>query len=423
MFSDGDSSNETRRPRILFVAEAVTLAHVARPAALLTALDPAKFELHLACAPRYDHLLSDLPATRHQVGSISAQQFGEALASGTPVYDVGTLRQYVEEDLQLLDKIRPDLVVGDFRLSLAIAAELRSVRCMSVTNIYWSPFAQQSYPLPDIPLAKLAGNWLGQRLFRAARPFAFAYHAMPLNRVRKGYGLAPLGHDLRKSYTHGDYTLYADIPGLVKTDNLPDNHRFLGPIQWSPAVSKPAWWNDLPDAKRIVYATLGSSGRHQMLGPVLEAMANLPVTVMAATAGGAAPQSVPKNAFVSEFLPGTAAARRAALVIGNGGSPSCYQALAEGKPVLGLASNLDQHLNMQAVGHAGAGCVLRAGTATTETIRAAVTRMLGEPQYSEAAQRLATEIAQFDASDRFRSLVSEVLHETPEARPVVIPVT
>ena len=60
MFSDDNSPNEAHRPRVLFVAEAVTLAHVARPAALLEALDPVEYELHLASAPRFDHLLSDL---------------------------------------------------------------------------------------------------------------------------------------------------------------------------------------------------------------------------------------------------------------------------------------------------------------------------------------------------------------------------
>ena len=44
------------RPRILFFAEAVTLAHVARSHTHLSALDPQLYDMCLACDPRYDRL-------------------------------------------------------------------------------------------------------------------------------------------------------------------------------------------------------------------------------------------------------------------------------------------------------------------------------------------------------------------------------
>lgn len=49
-----------RRRRILFVAEAVTLAHVVRPFALAQSLDPSRYEVHFACDPRYNQLLGPL---------------------------------------------------------------------------------------------------------------------------------------------------------------------------------------------------------------------------------------------------------------------------------------------------------------------------------------------------------------------------
>jgi hypothetical protein len=92
---------------------------------------------------------------------------------------------------------------------------------------------------------------------------------------------------------------------------------------------------------------------------VLQALAPLPVSVIAATAGHADGGPWPDNARVASYLPGTLAARRASLVICNGGSPSTQQALAAGVPVLGIAGNLDQYLNMQGVLAVGAGRCLR----------------------------------------------------------------
>ncbi len=58
--------SEARKPTILFVAEAVTLAHLARPAALATGLDPEAFNVVLACDPRYQSFLERLP--QHTAG-------------------------------------------------------------------------------------------------------------------------------------------------------------------------------------------------------------------------------------------------------------------------------------------------------------------------------------------------------------------
>jgi UDP:flavonoid glycosyltransferase YjiC (YdhE family) len=138
---------------------------------------------------------------------------------------------------------------------------------------------------------------------------------------------------------------------------------------------------------------------------VLEALAGLPVTVMAATAGRVELPCVPSNAHVADFLPGEAAAARAHLVICNGGSPTTQQALTVGVPVLGIPNNLDQHLNMQAVAAAGAGMVLRAGHATVASVAAAAASLLNEQRFTQAAARLAAEFREYNAIARFRKVL------------------
>ena len=230
-----------------------------------------------------------------------------------------------------------------------------------------------------------------------------------MNRVRREYGLPSLGFDLRRVYTDADYTLYADTPEMLPTFGLPDHHRYLGPIIWSPAVNLPEWWKRLPIDKPILYVTLGSSGPASLLEVVCEALADMPVIVIAATAGRCKPGRVPPNAFLAEYLPGNEAVRRAALVICNGGSPTSHQALAAGVPVLGLATNLDQHLNMQAVCRSGAGIMLRSGRLQPETCRAAVHQLLSQRRYSMGAQQVAVNFSRYSAAERFQHLVDEIL--------------
>ena len=395
----------SQQRRILFVAEAVTLAHVTRPLVLAQALDPARYELHFACADGYEKLLEGLPARRWSIASITPQRFMDALAKGQPIYDRATLEGYLQEDLRLLDEIRPDVVVGDFRLSLAVAAPLRGVPYFNVVNAHWSPYyVEQRAPFPEHPLGRVLGPGLAGALFRWVEPLVFRLHAAALNRLRQQHGLPALG-SLRDAYTQADVVLYADTPGLLPCRDLPAHHHYLGPILWSPAVELPAWWDTVPTDRPCIYVTLGSSGAVQVLPRLLAALAELPVSVLLATAGRSQPENPPANVYVADYLPGMAAAGRSALVIGNGGSATAYQALAHGVPVLGLPSNMDQFFTQSAIVRRGAGRLVRPSQATVKILRATVRDLLANEQYRQAGREIADEFAQFDAVEKFRLLI------------------
>ncbi|SDA22734.1 UDP:flavonoid glycosyltransferase YjiC, YdhE family [Nitrosospira sp. Nsp18] len=399
----------TRKPVILLIAEAVTLAHFGRIATLAKALASSAYEIAVASDPRYIGLEPSLERAFHPIRSIPSAEFARALAQGKPLYSVETLTRYVEDDLTLLDKLKPDLVIGDFRLSLAVSAPLREIPYAAVVNAYWSPFASTHYPVPDLPMTRIVGVRLAQKLFDTVRPIAFAQHARPLNRVRRNYGLPPLGPDLRNAYTWGDYTLYADIPEMVPTCNLPANHQYLGPVLWSTHTRLPEWWDQLPDGKPVIFITLGSSGQASLLPMALEALSRLPATVIVATAGKIAIVDTPANAHITDYLPMDIATRRSRLVISNGGSLTTYQALAIGVPVIGLCSNMDQLLNMGAVERAGAGLTLRGAEISAADLFSAADAILGDSRFYQAASGLSRLLQQYDAGQRLREIVTEIL--------------
>ncbi len=250
-------------------------------------------------------------------------------------------------------------------------------------------------------LVRFVGPTVGQRLFDLARPFAFAAHSLPLNRLRRRHGLPSLGLDLRRVYSWGDYTLYPDVPDAVSMSAVPDNHFFLGPVFWSPEIGVPEWWNELPTGRPVVYVTLGSSGKKEILSIVLHALADAPVSVMASTSGHFYPGEPPANAFLAEYLPGDKATARADLVISNGGSLTTSQALACGVPILGVTDNMDQFLNMLSVERLRAGITLRAGTANASSIRRAVDRLLGSVAWKKGAEVAEATYSRYDAASRF----------------------
>jgi UDP:flavonoid glycosyltransferase YjiC (YdhE family) len=216
--------------------------------------------------------------------------------------------------------------------------------------------------------------------------------------------------------------LFADAPELSPPHSLAAGHEFLGPVLWEPAADPPTADPPTPpdcryvmgqsilgpEAKPLIYVTLGSSGRGRLLTEAVRALADLPVTVMAASAGARLPDPLPHNVTAADYLPGTAVARRAALVVCNGGSPSVQQALSAGAPVLGLAGNMDQHLNMRSVTAAGVGLLVRSEHATPPAIAHAARRLLDEPDFRARAKEMADRFAAHDAPATFASAVERL---------------
>jgi UDP:flavonoid glycosyltransferase YjiC (YdhE family) len=229
-----------------------------------------------------------------------------------------------------------------------------------------------------------------------------------VNALRRAHGLPEVG-GLPEVLTHGDHTLYADVPALAPTRGLPPSHRYLGYVPWSAPVAPPAWWERLDPGRPLVYATLGSSGRIGRLPLIVDAAASLGCQVIVATAGRVALEASSPDIYVADYLPGDLAARRASVVVSNGGSTTGYQALAEGKPVLGVAFNLDQYLAMQAIERFGAGLSLRSGALTGRDVARGLERLFGEASFTARARAARDELVRWEGGARFRAFVEEAV--------------
>lgn len=405
--------------RLLFVAENITFAQVVRLVTLARALDPRRYEVHFACSEFPELVFAGTHFVQHPLETLGSEVAARALRAGRRLYDRATLLAYIEAETALLRQVQPELVVGDFRLSLSTSAQLCGVPSAVLINAYWSPFARRSgFPVPDHPILRWLGEARTERYFPRAVPTVFAHFAAPINAARARHGLAPIG-SLLQVLTHADYTLYPDDPVLTPVDRAPECHRFLGPVAWQPDVaalpvsgsvepacaaggsSAPGW--------PLVYVTLGSSGAIDTLPQLIAALGRLPVRAVVATAGRVQLSELPSNVTAYAYVRGTELARAAAFVVSNGGSTTGYQALAEGTPVLGIPSNLDQFLATDAIVSAGAGLRLKARELTLASATAALVQMLeAGAEMQRAARRIARRFAAHDAESTFSNWVEEV---------------
>jgi UDP:flavonoid glycosyltransferase YjiC (YdhE family) len=254
----------------------------------------------------------------------------------------------------------------------------------------------------------MPGAW-ADAIFQRSYPLAFRLHCMPFNRLCKAFGLEPSFSDIRELYTWGDVTLFADLPDLIRHRNLPPSCVYLGPLLWAPSQDPPAWWGQW-QAAPLVYLNLGSSGPAYLLDRLIRWCVAAGWQVSVATGPNqdvAERWAADPRVFCAPVLAGDLAARAADAVICNGGSPSAYQALAEGKPTIGVCENLDQYLDMAALEPLGATLGLRSDAVISRQLRDALDWAAGDGALA-GAQEARRRIAKADAIAVFLMQLAEL---------------
>lgn len=183
----------------------------------------------------------------------------------------------------------------------------------------------------------------------------------------------------------------------------------------------PGWWSN-DDERPLAYVTVGSVTAGIGLFPafyagVLDQLAEVPVRVLLTLGQAGDPAGlghVPPNVQVERWWPQRDVLAHAAVVIGHGGFGTTQAALEWGVPqvVLPLFS-FDQFVNAERVADVGVGVALlddmpvepRAGDlvprgpAATDGLSDAVGAVLGQPEFSDRARGLATEIVRLPVVD------------------------
>lgn len=223
-------------------------------------------------------------------------------------------------------------------------------------------------------------------------------------------GLDPVGArwgvaDLARRYTIAPYVSVCP-PSLRPADPRPDRETFtLRPASGEPGPGHrlPAALSDLPH-ERTVHLTLGTVFHRRnpgVLERALGAISELPVNVVVTVGPDVDPASfgtTPSHILIERYLPHAALLPRCDVVVSQGGAGILFGALANGLPQLVLPQGADQFDNADAAVGAGAALTLDGRTAPAPEIVTAVTRLLEEPRFRDAAAVVRDEIAAMPAA-------------------------
>jgi len=404
----------TLKKRILFMPEGSILAHVGRTIAIARALPTEAVSICFAASGEHAWRLHALGWPVHEVCTRPRKELLGRLRKGSSAFDTEWLRRYVQDELRLLAEIRPDVVVGDFRPTLGISAELLHIPYVCVTNAPWTRCLAVAL---EPPHSWLPTKVCGQRLLRALRPLieerVFAWYARPFNHVRRLLGL-PQQHDVRDCMCSRELNLVADAPELFPPISpLPPAFRFIGPILWEPDEPLPEWLSEVDRTRPVVYVTMGSTGPSDQIHELAQHLVEMGTQVICTTAS-AGTTGWPRDIYAIPYGPGRSLCEVADVVVCHAGSGTIYQALSRGKPAVGVPEFHDQELNMQRITAAGLGLAVLKGPSLAADVGRAVERILREPAFAARARAFQRRI-QWDGAERAAAAICDLI-SVPRAR-------
>lgn len=290
--------------------------------------------------------------------------FGNIRAGRLKFINDATIDRMIEADLALYRSIKPDLVLTDGRFSAPISTHIAGIRHAAIVNVSSTEYRALPYipffdGIPGWAISRNSHLWKMLEVFNLKLEMVVFDNAMNIfKKLSRKYRLAKT-ITATNCLTGKDLTLLADIPEYFPTRNLPDNYRYVGPLTWETASPPPSWWPPRKSGSPLIYITMGTTGIGDFFHTVYELLRTSNISAIITTGAQASGlESIDGKVYIEKYIDGDLAMKECDMVICHGGNGTIYQALKQGKPIIGIPTIPDQKFNMRRVEALGVGRTL-----------------------------------------------------------------
>jgi MGT family glycosyltransferase len=324
----------------------------------------------------------------------------------------GPAEAYAADTLEVIETFQPDVVITqELLFGVMAAAEASKIPlALLAANIWSLPTMSGAPPFGAGMPAATTDEERAMHAMVTQMSRGFFQSGLPaLNRARTTANLPPL-EDLFSQLDHAGKILLATSRVFdFAPDPLPAPFAYCGPYLADPAWAEPF---DRPDGDAPLVLVSFSSlyqAQEKTLQAVITALATLPVRAVVTTGPTLSPGEfpAPDNVAIVRAAPHGALLEGASLFITHAGHGSTMRPLMAGVPLLCLPMGRDQNDNAARVVSRGAGLRL-SPDAGVEAITTAISELLNNPRYRDAANALGAAIRK-DATARSATRMIEAL--------------
>lgn len=234
-----------------------------------------------------------------------------------------------------------------------------------------------------------------------------------VNRYRTNRGLKairgiPAAHQPMAQITQLPECL--DLP----RSRVPENFHYTGPFARGGRRTNHEFPRDRLDGRPLIYACLGTTrnARASVLRMIAEACRTIDAQLVISLGGRFDRHDLGPlagNPLVLEYVPQLDVLKRASLVITHAGPNTVFETLLEGKPMVAIPIAHDQPAIAARIARLGVAEVLPIMRLSSDMIRKAVEKTLGNASYREAASEIQRKIRALNGVERAADIIEQSL--------------
>ncbi|KAF1835105.1 glycosyl transferas-like protein [Decorospora gaudefroyi] len=390
----------------------------------------------LSCGSRFEYQITDagfniVPAQPRVKGISVAHDLGWDWPEFFGSEEIA--KSFIDGQLAAFKELQPDIVFHGMWAPASIAARLLGIRTINFLPVPLHPetFAHGLIrDLPDMmPLFTRLPRPLRQRLAWWASGLmikAPIFHQKRLGAAAAACGWPITGPISLFDMNMADLNLVNDHPIFHKEylHRIPKNIVLTGPLyaRNDSKLDEDISTHLTKGSGPSILVTMGSSGTEDFLFEAIKALKMNPednwnVVVLASksicdidkareVAGGDS-----RLLVTDRFIPASAANALADLIVTHGGQGTVQCALAAGKPLVGVALQVEQQTNLDNAMNAGAGIRVQKQLWKAKNIHDTILKVLKDPSYAANARTLGDTLNSIDGAKTAAEVMWEFILE------------
>jgi MGT family glycosyltransferase len=348
--------------KILALPYGNSIAHVSRLLEIAKILRGRGHEVIFASEGKYLDIVRHENFTVLELPDVSLEQITTAFRTRNFSLLYGSaceIEAYVQAELALYRRVKPDLVLTDARRTALISTKLANLPHAAVANAHLTNYSQLPLLLP------LWGNYVGyplpQFLSSLLYDLQLNIERRIHNRVLKELQAVQRKYGLKPSFAYQteharDLTLIADTPQFTPLKKSPQSFHYVGPITWQSSLAEPKFLEQFKSYPKRAYLVLGSGGFKEFFNYLsIFRRSGFAIAIAAGELIHDAPAHLPENIFVEKYINADSLLPHCDVIICHGGNGTVYQALRHGVPIIAIPFHNEQDYNARRVQQLGLG--------------------------------------------------------------------